>query len=345
MSSIGSLPQSPTPVRLFVASNAMTSRDDSFRRFRIGKDDVGRRLDRVARKFLSGHSLGAVFGAIRRGDIRINSEKAKGDYRLKDGDELGVLQSMLLQPGNEASGKASAPPNSPPMPPWFNASILIENENVLALGKPAGVLVHGDDSLNAAVRAYLHSSLPGSLSFAPGPLHRLDRNTSGVILFGKSLQGATRFSSLLRSHSIRKDYLALVEGSVEGQATWTNRLERDKTRKTTVQSESGRGVECRILPLCAAPRVSLILVSMESGFTHQIRAQAALNGHPLLGDRKYGARRASGHYLLHAWRLVLRYNDSVLGFRTLSAPIPENADKRLVDLFGRAAVDRALGQP
>ena len=317
----------------------MSEMKDSHRQFTVAEDDVGRRLDRVARKFLSDQSLGTIFGAIRRGDIRVNSRRVDGGYRIQPGDRISIPSSITPT----LSPTPAAEPTE--LPPWFAESIVLENDNILALDKPAGVLVHGPGSLDRSVGLYLHPTGRSSLSFTPGPLHRLDRHTPGLVLFSKSIAGATRFTSLLRSRSVRKEYLALLEGRLESPQTWTNLLERDRTARASRPSPVGRAVKCLVAPLCTGNGSTLALVTMETGFTHQIRAQAAANGHPLVGDGKYGARDRRHHYLLHARTIRLGYFDSILGFRSLDAPLPHAQAERLETLFGARLVARALGKP
>ncbi|HUX22756.1 MAG TPA: RluA family pseudouridine synthase [Spirochaetia bacterium] len=315
----------------------MSKERPTYQQFPIGKDDIGRRLDRLVRKFLNGQSLGTIYGAIRRGDIRVNGAKAKGDYRVTVGDRIYVLQGISPEP-TESPPKASL---ELALPAWFRGSILIENDHLIALNKPAGVLVHGNSSLQTAVLEYLLPTQDPSLSFTPGPLHRLDRNTSGIILFGKSITGSTRFTSLLRSHSIEKRYLVLLQGRLTGEATWVDRLSRNSGAKKTVESDGGREVTCHVEPLSASDRATLALVSMRSGFTHQIRAQAALHSHPLAGDKKYGALPARG-LVLHACSLKLDYHDTVLGFRTLAAPVPPESLRLLREYFEEKHLHRVL---
>lgn len=315
----------------------MSEAKSSHRQFTVAHDDVGRRLDRVARKFLAEQSLGTIFGAIRRGDIRVNSKRVTGGYRIRPDDRISI-PSSITPPARPAS--VSDPPE---LPAWFTGAIVLENENILALDKPAGVLVHGQGSLERSVTRYLRPAGRSSLSFTPGPLHRLDRNTSGLVLFGKSIAGATRFTSLLRSRSVRKEYLALLEGRLPRTQTWSDRLERDRDARASRSSPNGRPVKCLVAPLCASEEATLALVTMESGFTHQIRAQAAANGHPLVGDKKYGARGRERHYLLHARAIRLSYFDPVLGFRGLVAPLPDSQSTRLETIYGRRLLERALG--
>jgi 23S rRNA pseudouridine955/2504/2580 synthase len=249
-------------------------------------------------------------------------------------------------------------------PPAGTASpalrIIYESADLLAVNKEAGVEVHGPGSLDALARAYLAPKLPPSLSFRPGPLHRLDRPTSGVLVFSASLRGARRFSALLREGKIRKLYLALAEGNVEEPGFWEDSLFRDREARRTLVSAEGKPARTRFSPLgvCAgngAGPYSLLMLEPETGRCHQIRAQAAARGHPLGGDKKYGGRPlpaaffppppaafppagpgggSSGRppFLLHAWRLIPSGETGF--FPPLEAPPPDYFRGLIERLFG-----------
>jgi 23S rRNA pseudouridine955/2504/2580 synthase len=276
----------------------------AFREYSTGEDDEGRRLDRVLRRFLSGVPLSAIHRAIRKGDLRVNGGRAGPEYRIAAGDRLQV------RAGFEEETKGFSPKESLALP-----SILLETPDLIFIDKPQGLLVHdGQGSLEARVRDYLAPSLPPSLSFVPGPLHRLDRNTSGVVTFSKTLKGAQTFSEALREGRFAKVYLALLSGRLEGPETWSDDLRRDERTKRTLVAASSRdegetegnpprNAVTAALPLAFGDGMSLAALRLETGRTHQIRAQAAARSHPLVGDVKYGAKAAELPYYLHAWYL------------------------------------------
>jgi 23S rRNA pseudouridine955/2504/2580 synthase len=223
---------------------------------------------------------------------------------------------------------------------------MYEDSNLLILNKPPGIAVHGSASsacrasLDEQVQAYLAPKLPPSLSFRPGPLHRLDKPTSGVIAFSVSLEGARLFSALLRDGNIRKEYLAVVDGIVGGaigdEEVWEDRLVRDpEMRKTMTEGEPGgegraQRALTRIRPLARTGSRTLIGAEIATGRTHQIRAQAAARGHPLSGDRKYGGkpfpaggRTGPGAFFLHAGALeFLEAPPGMMLPRRVEAPPP-----------------------
>ena len=190
--------------------------------------------------------------------------------------------------------------------------------------KPAGLAVHGFGSLDSMVRSYLTDKLSLSLSFKPGPLHRLDKPSSGIVVFSTSLEGARLFSLLMRERKVKKTYLAVVEGKIKTEEIWQDELVRDReTKKTYVSREKSCGSKdavTKVTPLATEGNYSLIKAEIATGRTHQIRAQSAEHGHPLAGDVKYGGSRNSqmSGFFLHAWKMeFLEYS--------ITAPLPSSA--------------------
>jgi 23S rRNA pseudouridine955/2504/2580 synthase len=215
------------------------------------------------------------------------------------------------------------------------------------LNKPVGLAVHGPDSLETRVRAYLAPKLAASLSFKPGPLHRLDKPTSGIIVFSTNLAGARNFSALLRERRIRKTYLALLDGVLERDETWEDALVRDKEQGKSFTADAGddsaKEARTRVYPLAHTPMdrmpaLTLARLEIDTGRTHQIRAQAAAHGHPLAGDRKYGGSGQRGGFLLHAWTREHAVHDLPELPRRLEAPLPDNFKRRIGELFGEIDV-------
>ena len=298
---------------------------------KTGDDDADRRLDRILRKALRDHPLSLIHRLLRQGRVLVNGRAAAPGDRVPSGATISV-------PGIESSSRpppASRTAGSPAL------RILWQGPDLLILNKPAGIAVHGPGGLDGLVRAYLGESLSPSLSFRPGPLHRLDKPSSGLIVFSASLAGARTFSALLRDRCLRKSYLALLEGRLETAEVWQDELVRDRDARKTFASEPGqeggapsKNALTRVRPLAASAAYTLALAEIETGRTHQIRAQAAAHGHPLAGDRKYGGH--GGTLFLHAWKLELRENppDPPPLPRSIIAPLPAAFQERLRALFG-----------
>ena len=325
-------------------------------------DDADRRLDRILRKALPDIPLSALHRLLRKGRILVNGKPAKGENRIP----AGALIELPLKE-TEVTYKQYKPAleNQPKQP--VTIDILWEGEGLLIVNKPVGLVIHGGsgspDNLESRVQVYLEGKLPPSLSFNPGPLHRLDKPASGVVVFACNLEAARWFSALLRKRKIRKSYLAILEGELKKSETWEDTLTRDTNVQKTFVSDSGiirtpgirsanktKDALTGITPLAWAKKngVAYTLARLEitTGRTHQIRAQAAHHGYPLAGDRKYGVQGKTVSpgkricldkgFFLHASELELpnepQINPKIP--RIIKAPLPEQFAKTITELFG-----------
>ena len=289
-----------------------------------GENDKGRRLDRILRKALPDHPLPLIHRLLRQGLVFINGKPAKAQDRVCRGVKISI-------PSLNDAPKAAPESHSLPSP-----VIIWEGPGLIAVNKPAGLAVHGlttcgaggkpCHSLDAMVRSFLADKITPSLSFKPGPLHRLDKPSSGVVVFSTSIEGARLFSSFMREQKVKKTYLAVVLGNVKNEELWEDALVRDREMKKTFVSSHGKNAITKIKPLACKNGYSLVTAQIATGRTHQIRAQSAAHGHPLAGDKKYGGQGKAG-FFLHAWKLeFLEYS--------IEAPPPEAFKKKVVELFG-----------
>jgi len=267
-----------------------------------GENDKGRRLDRILRKALSDCPLPLIHRLLRQKKVLVNGKPGKANDRIDGGVKISI--GLLTAPSLE--NMQTRKPQVRQFPP---PEILWQGLGLMAVNKPAGLAVHGQNSLDDMVRSFLSDKLPVSLSFKPGPLHRLDKPSSGIVIFSTSIEGARLFSSLMREHKVRKTYLAVVEGNVKGEEIWQDDLIRDKEKKKTYvlhpNADGGKTALTKVTPLAADGNYTLIKAEIATGRTHQIRAQAAFHGHPLAGDKKYGGKKfgEKNGFFLHAWKL------------------------------------------
>lgn len=312
-----------------------------------GEDDQGRRFDRVLRKFLPAVPLSGIHRLIRTGRARLNGRKVGGDARVSGGDRIVLPGGLAGAPAGTADRQPQGEA-SPSQAGGRRLSVVWEDEGLLFINKEPGVLMHGDGGLDGMVQDYLRGRLEPSLSFRSGPLHRLDRNTSGIVTFSKSIEGARRFSAALTEKRIAKNYLAVLEGTLGAAEDWTDKLLRDTDRRVTGVVDDGEGrdpVDARArmavaaaTPLTRGSGTTLVLVRLGTGLTHQIRVQAAARGRPLAGDVKYGGkplRELRGTYLLHAYELSLPPDLAPSAPRSLVAPLPP----RFLDFVRRSYGD------
>lgn len=213
------------------------------------------------------------------------------------------------------------------------------------MAKPAGLAVHGDgDSVMSRLGREL-APRHAALSFAPAPVHQLDRITSGVLVIAERLEAARQWSLALRSGQVLKLYLAVVAGIVlpdPAGTTWTDSLRYDRRQRRAWADDGGRTARTRVWELArtgADTPATLLLMQLLTGRRHQIRAQAALRGHPLLGDARYGAAQAAGSQpLLHA--AAIRNHRQVPAVPVV-APLPPAARLALDRRFGGGTARRA----
>ena len=293
-----------------------------FTEFQTGKDDINRRLDKLIRVFIPDLPLSTLYQIIRKGLVKVNGKKSKPDYRIAGGDLISIADILLKSFQNSEK--------SPADDCKIEDLIVFENQNILILNKAAGINIHkakkDEISLTELVEAYYNKNHSGqSLSFRPGPLHRLDKMTSGLVCFSMSLEGARWFSSLMEDHKIKKTYSATVEGIVTQKETWEDYIIKEDEKSEefhTVNLIPGNTEE---LPLSAKKCITTIIplnsftqdgkeytaVNFEiaTGRQHQIRAQSSFHGHPLAGDTDYGGQAAGLSFDLCAFKLEFPPND------------------------------------
>jgi len=296
--------------------------------FTAGPDDHDRRLETVLRRLCPHQSLGSLQKALRKGDVRLNGAKVASDARVAAGDTIAVWDALVSNPETR---------DKPPTAPIPEAWIVFQDDDFLVVNKPSGLLVHRGEGpsieapLDERVRSWLAPTSPSSLGFRPGPLHRLDRETSGLVVFSKTLVGARRFSQALAGREVHKTYLAVLTGVLVGPREVNQRLQRDQVRRTTLVDDEGDEASSVFRPLAHAPNLTLTEVDLGTGRTHQIRVHAQSMGHPLAGDGKYGGGPPPSGlpvpWLLHAWKL------SIPGIPPLQAPLTPTLTQWLKKTF------------
>ena len=262
----------------------------------INENEAGQRLDKYLHKVLPGAPSGFLYKMLRKKNITLNGHKASGSEKTSVGDEIRFFLSEDTF-GSFAGKQTSA------YRPKYKGEIpqtVYEDEHVLILNKPAGVLsqpdISGEPSMVEYVTDYLVDK--GDLSaldlqtFRPSVVNRLDRNTSGLIAAGKTLAALQELSEAIRSRSVRKFYQCLVRGSVSEQKLVKGYLHKDeKSNIVSIRPSPGQGDKAIVTeykPISHGKSCTLLQVELITGRTHQIRAHLASQGFPVLGDPKYG---------------------------------------------------------
>ena len=333
--------------------------------FQIGSDEAGQRLDKFLRRILPGAGNGFLYKMLRKKNIVLNHKKAEGKEILTAGDTVSLFFSedtfqLLSGPGDreDVSSYLQAYRNIK------GVEILFQDENVLIVNKPAGVLSQKAREDQSSLNEWMIGCLleqkklsPETFKgFHPSVLNRLDRNTSGLVLCGISLKGSQLFSRLIRERDIRKYYLTIVKGVLRQKAHITGFLKKDKkTNRVFIRKEEIPGaspIETAYTPLKDNGEFTLLEVELITGKSHQIRAHLASEGHPVLGDEKYGDSAFNQKYraklgvrgqLLHAYLLEFPEQPALLSLsgKSVFAPLP--AKMREVLAYGNMEIQGLTG--
>ncbi len=300
----------------------------------VDADSAGQRLDNFLIRHLKGVPKTHVYRIIRSGEVRINKGRVSADTRVEAGD---VVRLPPVRISDKVAEKAERPAPAREFP------ILLEDEHLIAIDKPAGVAVHGGSGVSFGVIEQLRQARPASKFLEL--VHRLDRDTSGILLVAKKRSALTHLQDQFRERETGKTYLALVTGTWPANKKVIDLplhkyLQADgerRVRVTTADDPDGMRsitlVKVRsTVPARAAqglPAMSLLEVTIKTGRTHQIRVHLASQGHAIVGDDKYGdfdlnkrlQKLSMKRMFLHAWQL--QFNHPASGERVqLIAELP-----------------------
>ena len=309
----------------------------------VDEDSAGQRLDNFLLRILKGVPKTHVYRIIRSGEVRINKGRAAADTRVEIGDTVRV-------PPVRVSDKIAERLEKPA--PAREFPVLFEDDHLLAIDKPAGVAVHGGSGVSFGVIEQLRQARPQARFLEL--VHRLDRDTSGILLLAKKRSALTNLQDQFRERETGKTYLALVQGhwaanrKVIDTALHKYLLPDGERRVKVVAKDHPEAMPSVSLvkvrqrlpaqPALGLPELSLLEVTIKTGRTHQIRVHMASSGHPIAGDDKYGdfelnkvlQKQVLKRMFLHAWRL--QFNHPLTGERhELLCPLPPELARLVPD--------------
>lgn len=285
----------------------------------VHKQEEGQRLVKLLGAYLKEAPNSFFYKMLRKKNITLNGKKADGTEKLKCGDEIRLFLS------DETYEKFAGKMQPKEKFPIAKLNIVYEDSNVIFINKPAGMLsqksVPSDVSLNEYLLGYLEKSgqwkQEESKAFRPSVCNRLDRNTSGMVICGKSMAGLQQMAALLKDRSLHKYYLCLVKGVMtESQHLEGYLLKDENSNQVKIfqkETEGAAHIITEYEPLYTDGEVTLLKVTLVTGKSHQIRAHLSSIGHPIIGDPKYGDRKVNAFFrethgiknqMLHAWKLT-----------------------------------------
>jgi len=278
--------------RTLDSEDSVKSAASSVQYVEAGEGDDGQRLDNFLMRILKGVPRTHVYRLLRKGEVRVNSKRARPDQRVAVGDRIRLPPIRRPEPAAEGSVR----PPSPSLRKLVTGAIVYEDDDLLVLNKPAGVAVHGGSGMAHGVIEVLRAARPDAKEL--DLVHRLDRETSGCLVVAKRRAALRDLHAQLREGLAEKRYLALVCGK------WNLGQKRIELPLATGERRGGeRHVAVRTHGQLAVSTfrpvrffgnvASLLEVEIGTGKTHQIRVHAAYAGHPVAGDDKYGDRECN----------------------------------------------------
>lgn len=308
----------------------------------VTKNEAGQRLDKLLFKFMNLAGKSFIYKMLRKKNITLNGKKCDGSEKLSEGDTIKLfLSDETIEKFSEVKIQKVKK---------VKLSIVYEDEHILLINKPSGMLSQKagerDESLVEYLIDYLLSS--GAISedslksFRPSVCNRLDRNTSGIVIAGKSLPSLQIMSEVIRERRIDKYYLCIVKGILKEPQRIDGYLLKDEKMNQAAIYEKGTNfpegalpIQTEYRPVRSGNQFTLLEVKLITGRSHQIRAHLASIGHPIVGDYKYGEEQMNQwvkknyhvtSQLLHAYRVVMPELPEPLAYlsgKTFSAELPK----------------------
>ncbi len=314
----------------------------------IGPNEAGQRLDKFMRKWLKDMPLSGIYRSIRKGDVKVNGKKAKEKYSLIEGD---LIETRDIT-SNEPKVKFNRIENS-------FLKITYEDENILMVEKWPGVLVHsdgnkGEPTLTEYVLSYLFdkgSYAPeNEITFTPAPCNRLDRNTSGIVMFGKNYEALKMLNEMIRERKIQKYYQAMIKDRIKDgiYKAYIYKNENENISKIyDSPKENTKEISMNVKTIQSCGTYSLVELELLTGRSHQLRAHLSHLGNPIIGDTKYGVNKLNNFFInkyglsyqfLYAYKVIFRDCPDKLAYienKTIAEGLPPIFKKIKNDVFDK----------
>ena len=313
-------------------------------KIQIGSNEAGQRIDKFARKWLTNVPLSAIYKTIRKGDIKVNGKKVKEQYFICEGD---IVESREVNTVIKEKFQRN----------YAELKITYEDENMVLVEKWPGVLVHSDDkngeaTLTDHILTYLYDKgdydPEKEVTFKPAPCNRLDRNTSGVVIFGKKYEALKLINEMIRERDIQKYYVALVKGKIKDgiyEAYISKSEDSNISKVYDSPREDTKRISMEVKTIESCGTFSFIEMDLLTGRSHQLRAHLSFLGNPIVGDYKYGDKQINSFFynkykldyqFLYAYKVIFKNCPEKLEYmqnKTIGESLPPIFKKIKNDVF------------
>jgi 23S rRNA pseudouridine955/2504/2580 synthase len=314
-------------------------------RIEIGANEAGQRTDKFMRKVLGDVPLSRIYKAFRKGDIRVNGNKINEKHSLVEGDIVEtkyITSDVKKEEFKRIENKLK---------------ITFEDENILMVEKWPGVLVHadkkdGEPTLTDYVLSYLFDKgdyrPENEITFTPAPCNRLDRNTSGIVMFGKNFKSLKLLNEMIRERNVQKFYMALVRGRIK-DGIYEGYIHKNEDANISqvydVEMPDTKKIAMEVKTLESCGTFSLIDIDLLTGRSHQLRAHLSHLGHAIVGDSKYGDKKINNFFInkyglnyqyLYAYKATFKNCPEDLSYmenKTVAESLPPVFKKIKKDVF------------
>ena len=310
----------------------------------IGPNEAGQRIDKFARKWLKNVPLSAIYKTIRKGDIKVNGKKVKEQYFICEGD---IVESREVNTAIKEKFERN----------YAELKITYEDENMVLVEKWPGVLVHSDDkdgeaTLTDHVLTYLYDKgdydPEKEITFKPAPCNRLDRNTSGIVIFGKKYEALKLINEMIRERDIQKYYVALIKGKIKDgiyEAYISKSEDSNISKVYDSPREDTKRISMEVKTVESCGTFSFIEMDLLTGRSHQLRAHLSFLGNPIVGDYKYGDKQINSFFynkykldyqFLYAYKVIFKNCPEKLEYmqnKTIGESLPPIFKKIKNDVF------------